>query len=55
MGGGAGGIAHGLTEDTSRTSREITAELSDYMYHQGWIPEDKWIKPKVAGGGGSGE
>jgi len=44
--GGAGGIAHGLTEDTARTTREITAELSDYMYRSGWISEDKWIKPK---------
>jgi len=44
--GGAGNIAHGLTEDTKRTAREITAELSDYMYHRGWIPEDKWVKPK---------
>jgi Domain of unknown function (DUF4410) len=44
--GGAGGIAHGLTEDTKRTDREITAELSDYMYRSGWISKDKWIKPK---------
>jgi len=45
--GGAGGIAHGLTEDTARTSREITAELSDYMYRSGWISKDKWIAPKM--------
>ena len=45
--GGAGGIAHGLTEDSARTSREITAELSDYMYRSGWIPKDKWITPKI--------
>ena len=44
--GGAGGIAHGLTEDTARTAREITAELSDYMYRSGWISKDKWIPPK---------
>jgi hypothetical protein len=43
---GAGGIAHGLTEDTARTAREITAELSDYMYRSGWISKDKWIQPK---------
>jgi len=43
---GVGGIAHGLTEDTARTAREITAELSDYMYRSGWISKDKWIKPK---------
>jgi hypothetical protein len=46
---GAGGIAHGLTEDTARTAREITAELSDYMYHSGWISKDKWIEPKKTG------
>jgi hypothetical protein len=45
--GGAGNIAHGVTEDTNRTSREITATLSDYMYRSGWIPEDKWIQPKA--------
>ena len=44
---GAGGVAHGLTEDTARTTREITAELSDYMYRSGWISKDKWITPKT--------
>ncbi|MDD5260787.1 MAG: DUF4410 domain-containing protein [Methylacidiphilales bacterium] len=44
--GGFGGLAHGLTEDTKRTDREITAKFSDYMYRSGWIAEDKWIKPK---------
>jgi Domain of unknown function (DUF4410) len=44
--GGASGAAHGLSEDTARTAREITAEISDYMYHRGWISEDQWIKPK---------
>ena len=29
--GGAGNVAHGVSEDTTRTAREITAELSDYM------------------------
>lgn len=45
-----GGIAHGITEDTRRTDRMITAVLSDYMYRKGWIPEEKWIKPKKLGG-----
>jgi hypothetical protein len=45
---GVSGVAHGLTEDTERTAKEITAELSDYMYRSGWIPRDKWIKPKSA-------
>jgi hypothetical protein len=44
--GGAGNVAHGITEDTKRTSREITANLSDYMYRHGWISEDEWVKPK---------
>jgi hypothetical protein len=43
---GAGNVAHGLTEDSRRTAREITAALSDYMYRRGWIETDKWIKPK---------
>ncbi len=45
--GGAGNVAHGVTEDTNRTAREITAELSDYLYRSRWIPEDKWIQPKA--------
>jgi hypothetical protein len=45
--GGAGNLAHGVTEDTNRTAREITAALSDYLYRSGWIPEDKWIQPKA--------
>jgi hypothetical protein len=45
--GGAGNVAHGVTEDTTRTAREITAELSDYMYRSHWIPEDKWVRPKM--------
>jgi hypothetical protein len=45
--GGAGNLAHGVTEDTNRTAREITAELSDYMYRSHWISEDQWIQPKL--------
>ena len=44
--GGVSGAAHGLSEDTNRTAREITAKFSDYMYKRGWISEDQWIKPK---------
>jgi hypothetical protein len=44
--GGVGGVAHGLSEDTARTAREITAELSDYMHNRGWISDAQWIKPK---------
>jgi hypothetical protein len=49
--GGVSGAAHGLSEDTKRTAREITAEFSNYMYERGWIPEDQWIKPKHRRGG----
>lgn len=44
--GGVSGAAHGLSEDTARTAREITAELSDYMHNRGWIPDAQWIEPK---------
>ena len=43
---GIGNIAHGVTEDTHRTAREITAVLSDYMFRHHWIDSDKWIHPK---------
>jgi len=46
--GGVSGAAHGLSEDTARTAREITAELSNYMYQRGWISEDQWVEPKRA-------
>jgi hypothetical protein len=44
--GGVTGAAHGLSEDTARTAREITARISDYMHDRGWISDDQWIKPK---------
>jgi hypothetical protein len=43
---GVSGFSHGLTEDTKRTAREITAEISDVMYRYRWIPKSAWIKPK---------
>jgi len=49
--GGVTGAAHGLSEDTKRTAREVTAEFSDYMFKRGWIPEDQWIQPKHRRGG----
>ena len=49
--GAVSGAAHGLSEDTKRTARMITAQFSDYMYRRGWITEDQWIKPKKQGGG----
>lgn len=53
--GGVSGAAHGLSEDTRRTARMITAQLSDYMYRRGWITKDQWIKPKRADGNDTGE
>jgi hypothetical protein len=44
--GGVSGVAQGLSEDTARTAREITAELSDYMYKRGWISAGQRIEPK---------
>ena len=44
--GGVSGAAHGLSEDTARTARQITAELSDDMYARGWITEDAHLAPK---------
>jgi hypothetical protein len=45
---GIGNFMHGVTEDARRTSREITAVLSDYMFRRHWIDPDKWIHPKEA-------
>jgi hypothetical protein len=45
--GGAAGFSHGVTEDTRRTAREITAVLSDVMYRRHWISQSEWIKPKA--------
>src|SRR5580658_6730658 len=44
--GAVGGAAKGVSDDTARTSRAITAALSDYMYKQGWISKDQKLKPK---------
>ena len=44
--GAVSGAAHGLSEDTARTAREITAQLSNYMHERHWISDDQWIKPK---------
>lgn len=42
------GSAKGLTDDTRRTSRMITAALSDYMYGKGWISADQKLTPKLS-------
>jgi len=46
---GVAGSAKGLTPDTARTSREITAQISEYMYRSGWITKDQYISPKTMG------
>ncbi len=47
--GSGGNLFHGVTEDMNRTAREITAELSDYLYRRKLIPKSKWIEPKRDG------
>jgi len=46
--GSVSGAAKGVTDDTERTSRAITAALSDYMYKQGWISKDQRLTPKMS-------
>lgn len=42
-------VRTGVTFDTIRTSREVTACLSEYLYQQGAIPYEKAIGPKRLG------
>lgn len=42
-------VRSGVTFDTIRTSREINASLSEYLYQQGAIPLEKAIGPKRLG------
>jgi hypothetical protein len=46
--GTVGGAAKGVTDDVQRTSRVITAALSDYMYKQGWISKEQRLTPKMS-------
>ena len=43
----AAGSAKGLSSDSARTARMITARISDYMFHRGWISEDQQMSPKM--------
>lgn len=43
------GVRSGVTFDTIRTSREITAVLSEYLYQQNAIPQEKALAPKRPG------
>lgn len=42
----AGGAAAGLNNDITRTAREITAALSEYMYARNWVSEEERVKAK---------
>jgi len=44
---GAAGAAKGLTQDTSRTARMITAEISQYMYQNQFIPKSMVLQVKT--------
>jgi hypothetical protein len=39
-------MQQGITEDSARTARMITAEIADYMVQRGWLAPDKVPKPK---------
>lgn len=41
-----GGAAKGLTDDVIRTSRMITADLSEYMHERNWIPGMERLEAK---------
>lgn len=43
------GVRSGVTFDTVRTSREVNAALSEYLYQRGAIPYDKASGPKRLG------
>lgn len=43
------GVRSGVTFDTIRTSREITSAVSEYLYQQQAIPEEKALAPKRLG------
>ncbi len=44
-----GGLAKGITDDTLRTSRMITAVLSQFMLQHQWITPEKALEPKLEG------
>ncbi len=43
------GTRSGLTFDILRTSREVTAALSEFLYQQGALSPDKAVRPKRIG------
>lgn len=44
----AGASAHGISEDTRRTSRMIVAYVSEYLGEKGWISKEQVKNAKVA-------
>lgn len=44
-----GNLQHGLVWDSNRTSREITAAMSEFLYQQGAISEDEAYAAKKSG------
>lgn len=44
-----GGLAKGITDDSNRTSRMITAQISQYLLKKDWINADQATEPKVDG------
>jgi len=51
--GALGALAKGITDDSMRTSRMITAQLSQFLLKEGWITLDQASQPKVDGEVGS--
>lgn len=43
------GVRSGVTFDTERTAREITATLSRSFADEGWVSKDKALRPKTPG------
>lgn len=39
-------LQQGITEDSARTARMITAQIADYMVQRGWLAPGKVPKPK---------
>jgi hypothetical protein len=44
-----GGLAKGITDDSMRTSRMITAQISQYLLKQNWITPEQTTEPKLDG------
>ncbi len=44
-----GGLAKGITDDSKRTSRMITSQISQYLLKREWINQDQATFPKVDG------